>query len=205
MENDHYVNSHLEAGENLPLGHCSSYPWLPRAFPSTPLTSKSLWQSSQPTSMAAVTGRGLWEPHCGCVIHQPPQPQQHSDSSPMLLALWQISPGYRSYTSRTELMTPMRRLEMLFYMLKCEHFCAFFKDKSSKLKYLNFREIHKVFCKTFLWHCIYIGLSHFLLVTSYTLCIHIYTRPQYGGVPFKTALTLIAQRFCSSSYYADDL
>lgn len=74
MENDHYVNSHLEAGENLPLGHCSSYPWLPRAFPSTPLTSKSLWQSSQPTSMAAVTGRGLWEPHCGCVIHQPPRP-----------------------------------------------------------------------------------------------------------------------------------
>lgn len=41
MENDHGANSHLEAGENLPLGHCSSYPWLPRAFPSTPLTSKA--------------------------------------------------------------------------------------------------------------------------------------------------------------------
>lgn len=61
-ENDRCANSHLEAGENLPLGHCSSYPWLPRAFPSTPLTPKSLWQSSQPTSMATLTGTGLWEP-----------------------------------------------------------------------------------------------------------------------------------------------
>lgn len=115
MEDDHYVNSHLEAGENLPLGYCSSYPWLPRAFPSTPLTSKSPWQSSQPTSMATVTGRGLWEPHCGCLIHQPHQPQQHGDSSPMLMALWQISPAYRSDTSTTQLMTPAHPLEMRFY------------------------------------------------------------------------------------------
>lgn len=67
MESDRCTNSHLEAGENLPLGHHSSYPWLHRAFPSTPLTSKSLWQSRQPTSMAAATGIELWEPHCGTV------------------------------------------------------------------------------------------------------------------------------------------
>lgn len=68
-ENDHSVNSHLVAGENLPLGHCSSYPWIPWAFPSTLLACKPPWQSNQPTGMATVTGRGLWEPHCGCLIH----------------------------------------------------------------------------------------------------------------------------------------
>lgn len=68
-ENDHSANSHLVAGENLPLGHCSSYPWLSWAFPSTLLACKPPWQSNQPTGMATVTGRGLWEPHCGCLIH----------------------------------------------------------------------------------------------------------------------------------------
>lgn len=68
-ENDHCTNSHLEAGENLPLGHCSSYLWLSGAFPSTLLACKPPWQSSQPTGTATVTGRGLWEPHCGCLIH----------------------------------------------------------------------------------------------------------------------------------------
>lgn len=68
-ENDHSANSHLVAGENLPLGHCSSYPWLPWALPSTLLAFKPPWQSSQPTARATVTGRGLWEPHCGCLIH----------------------------------------------------------------------------------------------------------------------------------------
>lgn len=68
-KNDHCTNSHLVAGENLPLGHSSSYPWLSRAFPSTLLACKPPWQSNQPTSMATVTGRELWEPHCGCLIH----------------------------------------------------------------------------------------------------------------------------------------
>lgn len=68
-ENDHSTNSHLETGENLPLGHCSSYPCLSWAFPSTLMACKPPWQSSQPTGMATVTGRGLWEPHCGCLIH----------------------------------------------------------------------------------------------------------------------------------------
>lgn len=69
-ENDHSANSHLVAGENLPLGHCGSYPWLPWAFPSTLLAYKPPWQSRQPTGMVTVTGRGLWEPHCGCLIHR---------------------------------------------------------------------------------------------------------------------------------------
>lgn len=68
-ENIHSANSHLVAGENLPLGHSSSYPWLSWAFPSTLLACKPPWQSSRPTGMATVTGRGLWEPHCGCLIH----------------------------------------------------------------------------------------------------------------------------------------
>lgn len=68
-ENDQSANSHLVAGENLPLGHCGSYPWLPWAFPSTLLANKPPWQNSEPTGTATVTGRGLWEPHCGCLIH----------------------------------------------------------------------------------------------------------------------------------------
>lgn len=92
-ENDHGANSHLVASENLPLGHCNSYPHLPQAFPSTLLACKPPWQSSQPTGMATVTGRELWEPHCGCLIHHTQtthSPQQHSDSSPVLMALWHI-------------------------------------------------------------------------------------------------------------------
>lgn len=69
-ENDHCANSHLVAGENLPLGHSSSYLRLSRAFPSTPLACKPHWQSSQPTGTATVTGRELWEPQCGCMIHR---------------------------------------------------------------------------------------------------------------------------------------
>lgn len=64
-KNHRCANSHLEAGENLPLGHCSSYPWLlPRAFPSTPLTSK-VSLAEQP---ANTHGHSDWQRALGTIL-----------------------------------------------------------------------------------------------------------------------------------------
>lgn len=94
-ENDHSANSHLVAGENLPLGHCSSYPRLSWAFPSTLLARKPPWQSRRPTGMAAVTGRGLWEPHCGCLIH-------HTQTTQPSTTQWLITRVTGSVTHRDQ-------------------------------------------------------------------------------------------------------
>lgn len=64
VENDHCANSHLDAGENLALGHCSSYPWLPWAFPSTPLTSK-VSLAEQP---ANTHGHSDWHRALGTIL-----------------------------------------------------------------------------------------------------------------------------------------